>query len=214
MDQKELESALQSIKEVKEMLSRKRTYFIGLWQFFVFLSLCVIGAYTIMQLMINTKNLRYSAILWIVFGVLLVLYPFVSVWRLRKKGISASISFKNLPAATTLFIVFASVFVQSLPPRLSPFAPNAPYATWIPNMSYTIWLFSYAIIEFVTGYYFTAPEFFAASVITLVGIPITLLFRANLQVLIEGLFLGLPLLISSLVELKRKGEEIEQRKDI
>ena len=205
MDKEELESALQSIKEVKEMLSQKRIYFVGLWQFFVFLSLCVIGAYTVMQFLVNTNSLQYSAILWITFGVLIILYPIVSVWHLRKKGKNVSISFKNLPAATTLFIVLASAFVQSLPTRISPFAPN---------MSYMIWMFSYAIMEFVTGYYFTAPEFFASSIITLVGIPIALLFGANSQVFIAGLFLGVSLLISSLMELRRKGEEIGQRKDI
>ena len=205
MDQKELENALRSIKEIKGMLSRKRVYFVGLWQFFVFLSLCVIGAYTIMQFLVNTNSLQYSAILWITFGVLLVLYPFVLLWRLRRSGKNVSISFKNLPAATTLFIVLASVFVQSLPPRLSPF---------VPNMSYMVWMFSYAIMEFVTGYYFTASEFFVSAVITLVGIPVALLFGVNLQVLIAGLFLGVPLLISSLMELRRKGEETEQRKDI
>ena len=205
MVKEELESALRSIKEVKEMLSQKRIYFVGLWQFFVFLSLCVIGAYTIMQFLVNTNSLRYSAILWIIFGILLVLYLFVSVWHLRKKGKNVSFSFKNLPAATTLFIVLASAFVQSFPPRLSPFAPN---------MSYMIWMFSYAVMEFVTGYYFTAPEFFVSAVITLVGIPIALLFGVNLQIFIAGLFLGVPLLVSSLMELRRKGEAIEQRKDI
>ena len=205
MDKEELESALRSIKEVKEMLSQKRIYFVGLWQFFVFLSLCVIGSYTVMQFLVNTNSLRYSAILWITFGILLVLYPLISVWRLRKKGKNVSFSFKNLPAATTLFIVLAAAFVQSLPTRISPFAPN---------MSYTIWMFSYAIMEFVTGYYFTAPKFFASSIITLVGIPVALLFGLNSQVFIAGLFLGVPLLISSLMELRRKGEEIGQRKDI
>jgi len=198
MNQKELEDALRSIKEVKEMVSHKRIYFLGLWQFFAFLSLCVIGAYAVMQFLVNSNNLKYGTILWSVFGVLLVLFPFVSVWRLRRKGLNVSISFKNLPAATTLFIVIASAFVQALPPHLSPFAPN---------MSYMIWMFSYSIIEFVTGYYFTAPEFFASAIITLVGIPIALLFGANVQILVAGLFLGLPLLISSLIEIRRKGEE-------
>jgi hypothetical protein len=197
MEERELEKALKSIEEVKAMLSQKKTYFVGLWQFFAFLSVCVLAAYAVMQFLVNTNNLSYSPILWIVFAALLVMYPFISVWHLRKHGINVSISFKNLPAATTLFIIGVSTFVQSLPPRFSPF---------LPNESYMIWLISYAIMEFVTGYYFSTTGFIVASIITLIGIPIALAFGIHTQILIAGLFLGLPLLLSAVIEIRRKSE--------
>ncbi len=202
MEEKELKEALESIKAVKEVLNRVSPYMEGLWKMFVGIGTSVWFCYVLFQIILNRHLLRLLGLPWILLIILILAMmfaPLVGAFASGKKKVRFKLAFGNQQTVITFFALCVAAFVQALPQRINPISPDKMYAVWI---------IAYSFILFSTGKYFSLPEFTASGIAILAGIPISAMFP-HFQYAISGAFLGLSLIIPSLIEIA-KGSKNER----